>query len=308
MLKSLQLAMVLKKNVKTYELSEISRPYGLSRQLIKDFQCIVGRNELTFDVLSKEIVRYSKKIMVKILRDKNLVNADIKVIENALLFILDIIFYAFSLNINSSTTFKVSQTIILLCKFLNNKPQDFRHKISLKIFKEVDFIITNFQNKTKKSETNIESLNLLIALTKIDQNYQFSEDRLRKIFNISSVNEIEKMNYFQIITLIYYINDSSRYNEIRKDIVKSVENVFNKGDDVFSRAEHTMLFFDYISCPFIPNTSKEKVIRTAKFASDPLKIQKEIKNICKHDFWFMDWSQEINLERILKKKEWGYTS
>ena len=28
---------------------------------------------------------------------------------------------------------------------------------------------------------------------------------------------------------------------------------------------------------FIPNTSKEKVIRTAKFASDPLKIQKEIK-------------------------------
>ena len=31
----------------------------------------------------------------------------------------------------------------------------------------------------------------------------------------------------------------------------------------------------------------------------------EINEIKKHKTWFMDWDTEIDLERVLKKKEWG---
>ena len=143
-------------------INNIRKPYSISQSFIRDFQCIVKRNGLTYDSLSKEIVRFSKTIIVKILKDSKL-EINIDLFENLALVVLDICFYAYSLNITSSTTFKLSQLIVLVCKFLKDKPERIRHNIFSKINQDIDFAMTVFQRKSKKDETNIETLNLLIA-------------------------------------------------------------------------------------------------------------------------------------------------
>ena len=64
-----------------------------------------------------------------------------------------------------------------------------------------------------------------------------------------------------------------------------------------------MLFFDYINCPFVEDRSKRKIMQSSGYATSNL--ADKIKEITDQEIWFMNWNTEIDLERVLKKKEWG---
>jgi hypothetical protein len=283
-------------------ISKIRRPYSVSKNFIQDFQCIVKRNKLAYDILSKDIIRFFKSKITRILKDGEL-EKDKEVVENLLLMLFDILFYAYSLNINSNTTFKLAQIIILVCKYLRDKKADLRHSIYSKISKEADFVLTNFHRKSKKNETNIETLNLILALKKLDGTYLLSEKRLRELFEIDSINSYKKLNYFQIVTLLYYIDSNTIYEALRNEIESSVIQKYKDDDDPFSKSELTMLFFDFICCPFVSDKSKREVLVSSKYCKEN-EAKRNIKEISEQIKWFMDWDIEIDLERVLKKKEW----
>jgi hypothetical protein len=294
--------------VKVTYIKQLRRPYSISQNFIKDFQCIVKRNELTYDILSKDIIRFFKSKIVKILKDDKLAK-DKDVFENLFLMLFDILFYGYSLNINSNTTFKLAQVIILVCKFLEKKEPELRHSIFSKIAKEADFVLTNFHRKSKHNETNIETLNLLIALKKLDESYLFSEKRLKELFGVNDdKTNLSKLNYFHIVTLLYYIENKPAFNKFKSEIEETVITLFINDDDPFSKSEFTMLFFDFICCPFVSEKSKRKLIREAKYCKNGDSnaiIDNIIKEIADQVKWFMDWDIDIDLERVLKKKEWG---
>lgn len=283
-------------------LSRIRRPNSVSQKFIKDFQCIVKRNDLTYDILSKDIIRFFKTKFTKILKEGELEN-DKEVVENLFLTLFDILFYAYSLNINSNTTFKFAQIIVLACKYLENQKADLKHTIYSKISKEADFVLTNFHRKSKTSETNIETLNLILALKKLDINYALSVKKLKELFGVQEVEEFNRLNYFHIVTLLYYIENNTEYDELKTEIEKLVEQKFSNDEDPFSKSELTMLFFDYINCPFISDKSKRKIMQSSGYATKNLADR--IKEIDDQGIWFMNWDTEIDLERVLKKKEWG---
>jgi hypothetical protein len=295
------------KNDGTIEKNKIinptNSPYKRAQNFIKDFQCIVQRNDLSYDILSKDIVRYSKKSIVKLFKSENL-KADNNTIKNFLLLILDITFYAYSLNITSSTTFKMAQMIVLICKYLEGKNEDLRNSIFSKIFNESEFVMNIFQRKSKANETNIETLNLLIALKKLEKNYLLSEKKIRKLFNLYNKDNFNSLNYFHIITLLYYIENISSFETLKKEIEELVVLKYKNDRDPFIKAELTLLFFDFINCPFVSRKSKRKVVRLSSYRTDGNE-DIAIENIKHYKTWFMDWDINIDLERVLKKKEWG---
>lgn len=283
-------------------LTRIRRPNSISQKFIKDFQCIVKRNNLTYDILSKDIIRFFKTKFSKILKEGEL-EKDKEVVENLFITLFDILFYAYSLNINSNTTFKLAQIIVLACKYLEKQKADLKHTIYSKISKEVDFVLTNFHRKSKTSETNIEILNLILALKKLDDSYGLSVKKLKEIFGIDKVDGFKRLNYFHIITLLYYIENKAVYSDLKKEIENNVEIRFSEDEDPFSKSELTMLFFDYINCPFVDDRSKRKIMQSSGYATSNLADR--IKEITNQEIWFMNWNTEIDLERVLKKKEWG---
>lgn len=296
---------------KTKKIKEIKHPYNQSRSFIRDFQCIVKQNSLTYDLLNKDVVRSFKAELVSILKDEKLPK-DQQSFESFLLMFLDICFYSYSLNINASTTFKISQIIVLITKFLNNKPESFKHAVFSKIARESEFVMSSFHRKYKNNETNIETLNLLIALKKLGNGYFVTEKRIREYFNLEKkigesqsqeVDRFTKLNYFQIVTLLYYFENIPEYDRIKIILKKSVVKKFEKAIDPFHKAEFTCLFFDFICCPFVDADSKTKVIKHSKYPTN--NIPDEIKKIEEQKMWFMNWDPDIDLERILKKKEWS---
>jgi len=279
---------------------QIGSPYHKSNEFIKDFQAVAKGNDLTYEILSKDIVRNIKSQIVKTFKLKNL-KYEKEDLEKYLLILLDISFYAYSLNINSTSTFKLSQTIVILCKFLKEQDQDLRQTIFSKIFNETNFVIDIFLSKAKSNITNVETLNLLIALTKLDEAYLFSENRLIEIFSLKSNTSL---NYFQIVVLLYYIEEHSKYNDLKEMIKNEVIRKISSFDNPFEYSELTMLFFDLTNCPHLDQAFKRKLMRLTKYTSIETEII-EIQKIESHTSWFMDWEKEIDLERVLKKKEWS---
>jgi hypothetical protein len=288
---------------KTKTLIPIRNHFGLSHNFIKNFQGIAKRNDLGYESINKEVIRHFKKILVNVIKSNN-ETYDKVMIENFLLLILDISFYSYSLNINSSTTFKIAQIIVLICKYLEQrKEEDLKQAIFNKISKESDFAMSIFQRKTKATDTNIETLNLLIALRKLDEEYLLSEKKIFDLFKLDGDKSIQKLNYFQIVTLLYYVQDTAKYNNFKSKIEDAVCKKFFHDKDPFSKSEFTLLFFDFICCPFVSKQSKQKLMRVAKYENT--NFDAEIEEIEKCKQWFMSWDSEIDLEGILKKKEWS---
>ena len=288
-------------------IKKISAPFKESKFFIKDFQCLVKRNDLTYDLLSKEVIRYFKKTIVKILKDEKTIKGK-EEMNNFLLMYFDILFYAYSLNINANTTFKVSQIIVLICKYLSKVDDELRHTIYSKIFKDSDFVLTNNQRKSKLNDTNVETLNLIIALKDLGDDYLFSEKRIKELFKLDDAVRYSELNYFQIITLLYYFANHNSYQVLKDNIEAEVIKRFSNELDPFSKSEFTLLFFDFICCPFISIEAKRKVMRSSNYSVGNTSnevVDNAINDIMNQKRWFMDWDINIDLERVLKKKEWG---
>ncbi len=287
------------------QIKQINKPYVLSQSFIKKFQTIVKRNNLTYDSLSKDVVRFFKSKLVELLKDDAKFHS-VERSENFLLMILDIILYCYSVNINSNTTFRVAQVIVLLVKYLESKSKaDIKHSIYSKIYRDCEFILTNFHRKQVKNETSIETINLLIAIKKIGNEYQFSPKKISDYFNLHD-EKLSNLNYFHFVTLIYYFNNDQIYAEIKEKIISEIITRFDQ-ENVFLKSELTMLFFDIINCPYIAEEYKIKIIKKSKYVplqTGNTQIKSEIEKIIAQKKWFMNWEIDIDLERVLKKKEW----
>ncbi|REC49188.1 hypothetical protein DRF62_19590, partial [Chryseobacterium piscium] len=199
------------------QIKQINKPYVLSQNFIKKFQTIVKRNDLTYDALSKDVVRFFKSKLVDILKNEvKLYNIERS--ENFFLMLLDIVLYCYSVNINTNTTFRIAQIIVLLVKYLESKTRpDIKHSIYSKIYRDSEFILTNFHRKQVKNETSIETINLLLALKKLGIDYQFSAEKITDYFNLDD-GKLYNLNYFHFVTLIYYFSDETIYADIKEKI------------------------------------------------------------------------------------------
>lgn len=276
----------------------------IANKFISRFQVIVFQNQLKYENLSKEIIR-------KFLYYLNLVRSklDIKNEESYkefILMILDVVFYAYSFCINSSSTFKVSQVIIVVLKESDNFDKNYKNIFINKIINEVDLMINILRNKINGSQGNfnMDLLNLLIALTKLQPQYFISEEKLIQLFNLENEDERSKLNYFELVSILYYIKNHSQFEKLKNLLVEAIffrySQMKNNGISLKNDSELFMLFFDIIVCPYLDTKIKNKV-----FVEQGNCFTKDKKEIIGRQNWFFNWDADIDIEPLLIKKEWS---
>ena len=284
------------------DITRISNPRNVAQGFINDFKCIVKRNDLTYASLNKDVIRRIKQILVTVLRKEAALKRK-DAMEGFLSVLIETAFYVYSFNITASTTFKISQIVVLICKYLDGKDDGLKHSILSKLAKEIEFSMEVFKGALKPNETNIETLNLLIASKKLGSSYTFSEKKIRELFGLANPKDFSRLNYFQIITFLYYFGDAVDFKSLRLEIERTVIEKFQTEVDPFSKAEFMMLFFDFVACPFVSLDSKKKVVGASSYAKN--NVNDAIAKILAQKSWFMSWDIDIDLEGILKKKEWS---
>lgn len=279
-----------------------------SNSLITKFKTIIFEAKIDY----KDILNYTFAIIERKLN--SLVKNYFKIIDekntekdftNALLELLDFVFFLYSVSPRVNTTIKLCRILRIVTATLNLKGEfnnDFKHLVFKKIYDNIVF--TLHKNKTVK-HTQVETLYLLIALGELGNKYWLTEDVLASYLRIENngadfYSETE-LNYFSIVVSLFYMKDKVRFKRLREFILQRLVEKFENVDYGYriKKAELILLLFDIIAYPFVNiDAIKRKLLTLYKI--EDVGLQTNIINA--RNNWFTNWS-EFDFGKALDAKQ-----
>jgi len=154
----------------------------------------------------------------------------------------------------------------------------------------------------------VETLYLLIVLKELGKEYQIPEPVLCEYFNCVKDKITDELifknhlNCFSILVLLYYVGNDIQYQRIKEVLLSYTTLKIENTDEAKRRrsAELTILLFDLLSCPYITNAYKKKLLTLYGIPDDV--SQTNIIGFQKNQkYWFIKWDN-INLEKELNAK------
>src|SRR5690606_7034500 len=299
------------KKEKQIILKKLIRPFNLSNMLIRDLKSIVKKNDVDYEDITGITVSIIRNRLVKMLENEYILaqNADyLKDLSNPLLIILDILFFLISMDSRPRATVLLAQITVVITRFLKSSNIDNEQSrlISKKIF---DGIRDTLNILNRDSKTHLESLNLLVSLVNLNKIYPINKSKFNEeIFSLE--DSLSSLDYFQIIVLFYFIEDSVECSLQKQNLIDATIEKFININDPMSKSEYVYLFFDFIACPYIENQYKNKligIVYKSKYGNEATGNRiGRIRNYISQYYWFIDWStDDINLEYVLAKKEYN---
>lgn len=309
-----------------------------STTLITQFKTIIKECSVDY----KDMLNYALSIIesqsgkiIKAYHKADKSHRSEKQLTQAIIAILEFVFFIYSGSARVNTTIKLCRILEIFCAYMKNKSinQDSKDNVFKYIYDGVCLIL----KKNKNNEhTQVETLYLLILLSELGQDYLLEQNILAQYFglqfktkevedkatanelDIDSSMKIESFNYFSITVILLYIRKKKRYNDFRSVIENEIERRFNIKDKeskdtkaFLKNAELTMLFLDTISCPYISDETKRKLL--SKYAvpenmhdspenmHDSI-IDQRLKNKpTRKQLWFTTW-KGFNIGKALYAK------
>ena len=282
-------------------------PHIVANRLIRDIKAIVKSNNINFENITGYFFTVIKNKINEVHDySSSLDEPQQENVQKFLLVIIDVAFFVYSMDVRVRSTFLVSQISILCCRIARLMKPIYGEEIIRKIQDEIIFIVKNRSSDNKAS--GVEVVNLLIALREISGNTNLvsEEDISNFIFNTTPDN-IPEINYFQAISILFYIKNDPAYTKIKSKIkTLTLKKISSQRASIYSESAHILL--DLIRCPFIDRAYKNKLIAKSfelefGFKPSSSRLKAEYAKISTAD-WFVDWSENgIKIERLLQKKE-----
>lgn len=223
--------------------------------------------------------------------------------RDAILVLTESIFFFYQVSPSVNASYKVATAIILINRFTLEYLPDHIHGIRQEIYDSTEEIVkNNFANSSDVVENvvNLESINIVIALSDFGGSYIISPEIICKLFIEENHN-----SYLHIVSCIFCIKNNPIYSDIMNKLVLIIKDKLSDLKDIRQNTEKTMLFLDVLSCPYIKNSDKKQLI--IKFFSAMGKTEpssESKKNFLLHansKSWFINWN-DLDLLHLLEKK------
>lgn len=238
-----------------------------------------------------------------------------KRLTSFVLNLLDFIFFLYTVypKVNSTIKLTVILTSVInyykeFYRFKTIKEYRFQRINKDRVFKKIQDEIRLVLEKNKfLDHAQVETLYLLIILKELGVEYDLPEILLCTYFDCkqqpdSSMIIENHLNAFSITVLLYYISDKTKYDTLRVAIKEYVLSKIGLVDKNKRRqtSELTILLFDLLSCPFIEDEYKKKLLTL--FGIDDNVIQEDVlKFQQKQKYWFTKWNK-ISIGKELNAK------
>lgn len=252
----------------------------------------------TFAITENKIEKLFKAYVASDKTDR-----DRKRFSSALLAIMEFAFFAYSASPKVNHTIRICRMIATSVDFLHAQglPYELKHLL----FKYVhDNVMQQLEKNTMSVHREVESLYLLISLSRIGREYWLPVSILLRHFLIeeeSTGNYIRPsgfMNHFSVTILLSYIKDKIRYAKLKAfveaHIIAKLE--YMKAHCP-NDAETLIMLLDLVVCPYISTATKDAIgqifgLNAAGLAS----VQSA------NDHWFTAWGDKFDLGKELDAK------
>jgi len=277
-------------------------------KLIVEFKTILKESGANYkDVLNYSLASLESKIESLLETYILISNKNEKSIINALIELVEFMFFVYSSAQRVSYTIKLSRILqkVIIFSNKNFKNKDLKHHLFKSISDNINLVLRN--NRYDK-HIHVETLYLLITLSELGRTYKLTEKNLADYFGFEKVESNEKyrvnerLRYFSIVCILFYIKDYKDYSGIKEAIEKTIQFKLQDIDDYYRpmSTELTLLLFDSISCPYISKEKKVKFLNNYKVSDK--KLKEDIIEFCMKEKWFIKWT-DFNLMKELESKK-----
>lgn len=231
---------------------------------------------------------------------------------NWVLVDLDVLFFIHAMDIRIRPTDRLARLVYDLVDRTNLWPKSYLDLIFKKIFDNVRQAI-NIYIDHANDIVGLETLNLLMILTMLPDEYQLPPDKLDSY--ISSLTNHSETNdfYFRWVTFMLYIKDNDQYKAIHDRLVLLAGEYFLNHIDMFVDTEYFIFYFDYLACPYIDESIRKGIMEKVKKISlcgngNPVRfsVKRQGDIVLKNDF-VVAWRDPDYLKASLEKKEYIFS-
>lgn len=269
-------------------------------RFINRLKNILYRNNTSVFSIDSYAFHRLKKVIKKISNHDLSLDKETK--KNALSWIeiiLEISFYIFSLDVRITPCNKLSYILVNINSFMEvNFNKNERNNVNKLIFDEILHIIRKEKNKNK--DEFIEIANLLLVLKSINFYEIIPEKDIDEI--VDNILTPEKFDYFSLTTLLSFTNNNPNYINQKNRLLDYVANM--RFD--LKKTDHFLLVLDYLTYPDIPKEIKKEFIEKINNQYDWKLTSHQLEKVVdyiKDRTIFTDWSQDIDFNKKLQKKE-----
>ncbi|AHN77431.1 hypothetical protein DA70_10430 [Pandoraea pnomenusa] len=304
-----------KQRTKPFAVTYIGNAATLAAGYIRDIKQIVSRNETDFDLISNYFFSIISRKAIELINRINPNDSDTKQVERLTRFlqtILKLIFFVYAMSPRVRATYQVSALCFSLSEFCNSMPKDSKEFMKSLMTDHMRAILREAIDGGEGD--NIEVVNLLTVLRSFGEQHLLTKSELLNVYGLQ-LDENHRLligrspfGYFQIVTILHYIADSSRFSDIREAVCEHVQERYDAETLVGLQrnSELTMLAFDFLRCPYVSPARKQHFARELlkKKTSDDLKGRVPmLLDVVNSGDWFFAWSSGDALGELLWKKE-----
>ncbi|WP_318432952.1 antiviral reverse transcriptase Drt3b [Photobacterium leiognathi] len=286
--------------------------YNVSNRFIDKIKSIcIDTNSSYFDVSSYIISSLEQRIRKLIehyeyvddegiIKIKNIDFEEQERIYKILVVFIEIMFYLYTISHSVSSSYVISRGCILVTNFFNSLNSDYTSSIKEVIFNHIVDFSDSFSSFNREQYLSLELINLILITSEFGYEYQFTESFLKdNLFFVEG-----DFTYFNIITLLYYIKNNSKYDNLKYEVIKSVDKKLMTCNSFSDSSHNIHLALDMISCPYIENNYRTKWLKklssVESLGIDDNKLVDAVSSL-QNTPWFVNW-KKINIFNLLEKK------
>ncbi|OZI16229.1 antiviral reverse transcriptase Drt3b [Bordetella genomosp. 7] len=281
--------------------------WKLTKSYVDSIKSLCSANSSSYDDVASFLISVITE-RVKKLVNEELDNCDADLQNDyftAIEVLVDILFFLYSVAPSVGASYKLSTSLILVCRFSKKYLPIHSSTIFHYIYTLAARLLLEQCGKPHAESVdgfvNLEYLNVALAIRELGDHHLLPPRVLDELFI-----KDRKLSYFTIISCLFYIRNNEQYKSIKKKIIRSARSKLKNMSDILVNSEKAYLFLDLLSCPFIPEQNKSQWLTTfystfGKTFPNAAEVR-EFLGVSGGRSWHTDW-QDIDLLNSLEKKE-----
>lgn len=215
--------------------------------------------------------------------------------------LLEVSYFLYSVKPSVSSSYRIGRSTILAVRFCEQNLPEFKPVLCEHIIRQSQsFFEASSASRSDGKLSQIDSLNLLIALTELPAEYFSRLDHI--VAKLAS----GARDYFEIITVLFCAGRCNLMVKHRGAIEQRVQELIDKGLKPKLDAQDCYLMFDLVSCPYLSVTIRGQIVAMSRKAlglSNLTRVELEalVSEFQAHP-WFVRWGR-IDLLREMTKRE-----
>jgi hypothetical protein len=286
------------------ELRKVNSPYREANQVISKLKNTIASYNVEYQSISNYLISALEKKLKSFFYKLSSVESIEEFHVNWLLVDLDVIFFVHAMDIRIRTTDKLAKLINYVLSHTTSFEKSYKDIVDKKIFDQVRQAIDIFID-AKGEIYGLETLNLLVILTLLPDQYKLDETILKKYYGSVKDGSGNQDLYFRWVTFMLYVKDDSDFSDMKIELILEAKEALLSDLDGFKSSQYFLLYFDFMACPEIPKAVREELVGKIKTKYGINFNQIKVDYILKNEF-VVPWKDKNYLQNTLSKREFTF--